>query len=373
MKYHSSAAGNTFSATVVVLAALALAACGAMRQSSEPAYQRARQAQALEVPPDLSRPESGGVPDIVAAEATAEELSEFERFRMLEQMDEYEEYRRWKAQASVDEKLDYETFLAARRAARESGGDDGGVTTRNNIEGARDILVKADAAATWSYVDEALVALNVEVLERNADDYRFEVSLPEVRESSLLRPSGSRFTVQLERAGDEMVVALLDRGGARVTLAAAAEFMSRLAGQIRTGKMRSQLQGPVSAATGTPAGTMRATESGHYVLDLPYPPLRAFDQLDYVVDQIGFTVLERNRDELRFALRYVTDDQIPKERTGLAKLAFWANEPAPPEGFDRYTIVVSEAPGGSTVSVVDVNGEPGEIPDTILELLREKL
>src|SRR5690606_13433696 len=175
MKYHSSAAGNTFFTTVVVLAALGLAACGALQQPDEPAYQRARQAQALELPPDLSRPESGGVPDIVAAEATAEQLSEFERFRVLERMDEYEEYRRWKEQASVDENLDYDAFLAARRAAREPGGDEGGVTTRNNLEGARDILVKADAAATWPLVDEALVAMGVEVLERNADNYRFEV------------------------------------------------------------------------------------------------------------------------------------------------------------------------------------------------------
>lgn len=359
---------------VPVLAALLLAACSTLDYPDEPAYQRARQARALEVPPDLDSPSSsGGVPEVVAAEATAEDLEGFQKFKQFEQWEEFEQYRQWKAQSSSDEQLDFQAFLEARRAMREGNENGAGVSLDNNFDQSRDIRIAgADAESSWQYVDTALAAMNAQIINRNADKYSFDLALPELQESSLFRPNADRFTLQLGRDKQDMIVALVDRRGSRVTTQPAAQFMDRLAGQIRLAKVRLDLENRVTTAS-EKAGSVRTTDQGHLALDFSDPALRIWDRLDYVIDQVGFTVLERDRDGQTFRVRYITDDQIKPERTGLAKLAFWKDDEGIPEGADLYTVRVAETDSGSTVSVVNNVGEASETSDTILELLREKL
>jgi uncharacterized lipoprotein len=363
---------NPASGLIATAVSLLLAGCSALDYPDEASYQRAQQREALEVPPDLSRPESGAVPEIVAAEASAEDLDKFDKFKQLEQFDEYEQFRRWKEESKSDEKLDFEAFVAARKALREEGSSGAGVSIDSNFDQSRDIRISADADATWNYVDAALSAMGVEIVSRTPDEYRFELSLPEIRESSLLRPRADRFTLQIGRDQQDMLVALNDMTGKRVTTDTAGEFMNRLAGQIRLAKVRLELENrdrPQRAEV----GTVRTTDTGHVELDLAEDSGRVFDRLDYVIDQIGFTVIERNRDERSFTVRYITDAQIPKERTGLAKLAFWKKDDKIPEGADVYHILVSDHSGGSTVRVLDSTSQPSETADTILELLRGQM
>ncbi|KAA3634439.1 MAG: outer membrane protein assembly factor BamC, partial [Proteobacteria bacterium] len=258
-------------------------------------------------------------------------------------------------------------------AAREGNERGAGGSLDTNFDQSRDIRIAAsDAESSWQYVEGALGAMNVVVLERKPNAYAFDVSLPELQESSLFRPNADRFTLQIGRDQRDKVVALLDRRGARVTTPPAAQFMERLAGQIRLVKVRQELETQV-AQSGEKTGEIRTTDTGHIELALDDAALRVWDRLDYVIDQVGFTVLERNRDELRFQVRYITDDQIKPERTGLAKLAFWKDEEGIPEGADLYSVHVRESGAGSTVSVLNNEEQPSETSDAILELLREKL
>lgn len=355
------------------LCTVLLAGCSVFDVPDEPAYQRAQQARNLEVPPDLSSPEGrSGVPEVVAAEASAGELEEFETFKQFEQWEEFEQYRQWKAQGGAEEQIDFQAFMEARRAVREDGSTGAGVSVDANFDQSRDVRVSAGAEATMEYLDAALTAMDVDILARNPDKFRIDVSLPEVRESSVFKPSGDHFSLQVGRDQRDMVIALVTRSGERLTTPPAAQFMNRLASQVRLAKVRLEIEERV-AQPQEKRGNLRTTESGHLVLDLPDDGERVWSQVDYVIDQIGFTVLERNPENLSFRIRYLTDDQVPKERTGLAKLAFWKDDQTLPEGADIYRVDVSRSGTGSTLRVVDGNGEPSETADTILELLRDKI
>ncbi len=350
-----------------------VAGCSVLEPPDDPAYQRAEQTRNLELPPDLTSPEGrSGVPEVVAAEASAGDLEGFEQFKQFEQWEEFEKYRQWKAQAGSEEKLDFEAFVEARRAVREQGSDGAGVSVETNVDQSRDVRVKADGESTMKYVDAALTSMGVNILDRNPDSFRFDVSLPEIREPSLFRPSGDRFLLQILRDGQEMLVTLSDRGGNRVTSEPATQFMNRLASQVRLSKVRLELEERVVQPRNR-RGTVRTTETGHIELDLADSSERVWSQVDYVIDQIGFTVIDRNPDEQTFLIRYLRDDQVPEERTGLEKLAFWKDDQTIAQGADIYIVRIQEAGAGSTLSVVSGDGQPSETADTILELLRDKL
>jgi uncharacterized lipoprotein len=356
----------------VTACSVILTACSAFQLQDEATYQQARRTEALEVPPDLTAPGGGGIPEIAAGEATAEDIEGFETFKQLEQFEEYEQYRKWKEQSDVDEKLDFQAFVRAQQAARQAASSGAGVSIDTNFDQSRDIRISAGAEVSLEYVETALSAMDVTILERDPDKYRFVVALPEIKESSVFRPKADEFVVQLGRDDQDMIAALVDRAGVRVTNQPAADFMDRLAGQVRLAKIRSELDNRTQQ-TKQVRGTLRSDESGHAELDLPEDAQLVWSQLDYIIDQVGFTVLDRQPSELAFRIRYITDEQIPPERTGLAKLAFWKKDPTIEEGSDIYTVEVAEAETGSTIRVLDNAGGKSDIGDTILELIREKL
>ncbi len=352
---------------------LLLSACSVFQAPDEPGYQRASQIRNLEVPPDLTTPSgSGGIPEVVSAEASAGDLEGFENFKQFEQWEEFEQYRQWKAQGGAEEQLDFQAFVEARRAVQQEGSDGAGVSVENNFDQSRDVRVRATAESTMSFIDAALAAMDVTVLNVSPDDYRFDISLPEVRASTLFRPNADEFSLQVGRDQQDMVVALVDGNGERVSSPPAGQFMNRLAGQLRLAKVRLEVENRV-AASRQARGTMRTTPVGHLELDLPDDSQLVWSQVDYVIDQIGFTVIERNPEDLSFRIRYLTDDQIPEEREGLEKLAFWKKDQELAEGADVYAVEITDTGTSSVLRVVDATGQPSETADTILGLLREKL
>ncbi|GJL83201.1 MAG: hypothetical protein DHS20C01_28350 [marine bacterium B5-7] len=356
-----------------VIAVLLLSGCSVLDSQEGPAYQRARQAAALEVPPDLSAPGSGsGVPEFVAAEATAEELTEFEKFQQLEQYEEFEQYKKWKSQSPTNEQLDFQAFLTARQALREGGQEGGGVSIDRNFDKSRDIRIKTDPTISMEIVGEALANSSVEVINRDDKEYKFLVSLPQLEESTFLKSRADQFTLALGRDQQDTIVALRNRRGESVTTPQASEFMNNLAGQVRVVKIRLELENRVATAKELP-GSLESTDNGHLKLDFNTSPEGIWNRLDYVIDQIGFTVIERDPASNSFKIRYLTDDQIKPERTGLSALAFWNKDDGLSEGEDVYIVKIDKIANGSSVRVINENGEMTDTGDNILELLREQL
>lgn len=136
----------------------------------------------------------------------------------------------------------------------------------------------------------------------------------------------------------------------------------------------------VAPAVGRPApGDTARLEKGsdgaaRLVIDDPFD--RAWRRVGLALDRTGFTVVDRDRSNGLYFVRYADpDSDVAKARDSgwLAKLMFWkTDEKDRPE---QYRIKVAETAPSSVVTVQDPKGEPDRTANSerILALLREQL
>jgi outer membrane protein assembly factor BamC len=135
---------------------------------------------------------------------------------------------------------------------------------------------------------------------------------------------------------------------------------------------------PLAPGVATPSDRARvekaADGSSRLVIDDSFD--RAWRRVGLALDRTGFTVVDRDRSNGVYFVRYADpDSDTAKARDSgwLAKLMFWkTDEKDKPE---QYRIVVAETPPTSVVSVQDPKGAPDRTAagDRILALLREQL
>ncbi len=352
-----------------------LTACSSLNVDNTPAYQRAQRAQALEVPPDLVSPTGtgGGIPEVAAAEASAQDISEFKKFEQLEQLDELGRFQQWKSESTESEQLNFQAFLEARKIAREGDNKGAGVSVDTNIDNSRNIKITASVDTSWQFLNSALDAMNLEVVERDQDKYRFVVILPELQKKSMFKPKADQFSLYLIRDRQNTLVSLYNSRREIVSSPEATVFMGRLASQVRISKVRLELEQNITETT-TLKGSLEPARDGHLELVIDEPPANLWRQIDYIVDQVGFTVIERNETAGSFVIRYSTDADLEPEPKGIAKLAFWKKKKVVSEDGDLYTVKISETTDGrSAVRVSDSKGQMNEVSDGILGLLRKQL
>jgi outer membrane protein assembly factor BamC len=161
-----------------------------------------------------------------------------------------------------------------------------------------------------------------------------------------------------------------------------AEMLSRLMQrfgapeQVATAAVASTAPGtPGVAAPGDKARLEKAADgSAKLVVDDAFD--RAWRRVGLALDRTGFTVVDRDRSNGLYFVRYADpESDVAKARdTGwLAKLMFWkTDEKDRPE---QYRIKVVEAAPASVVTVQDPKGEPDRTQngERILALLREQL
>jgi outer membrane protein assembly factor BamC len=102
---------------------------------------------------------------------------------------------------------------------------------------------------------------------------------------------------------------------------------------------------------------------------------RAWRRVGLALDRSGFTVVDRDRSNGLYFVRYSDPDaDISKRDQGwLSKLAFWRKDEA--EKPEQYRIAVVESSPRSLVTVQDPKGVPDKTPasDRILALLKDQL
>lgn len=361
----------------IVAAALALGACdGLDALRGKPRYQDAREIEALEVPPDLSSSIGAGarIPEIAAGEASAKDIEEFEQFNRLKDLEEFEEYKRWKQEGGASERLDFQAFLAARKATREDASG-GGVRVDRMVDESRQIRIEAGVDDSRQFVETALSNMNVEVVKRDAEARALTLRLPELGGTSLFRPRGDQFTLWLTKDLRSTLVFLRGRRSRPVVSEAATAFMNRLANQVRLAKIRLELEKTVVSAASLP-GTLVADEEGHVELAFDESPRTLWRRVDFIADQMGFTVVERLPERGKFVIRYATDAALEPEPEGLEKLAFWRKKKDEDRAQDTDLYTIEILPGTETQSLVrvtDYQGRASETGDGILELLQGRL
>lgn len=150
-----------------------------------------------------------------------------------------------------------------------------------------------------------------------------------------------------------------------------AEFLTRLL--VRFGTTQPQATQALQAAAQQPdKARLETTSDGTTRLLVDDSFDRAWRRVGLTLDRVGFTVVDRDRSKGLYYVRYADPDAEKKDKGFLDKLAFWRDKAEKPE---QYRIVVSDAGSSSAVLVQNPEGAPEKSATSgkILALLRDQL
>jgi outer membrane protein assembly factor BamC len=153
-----------------------------------------------------------------------------------------------------------------------------------------------------------------------------------------------------------------------------AEMLTRM--MMRFGAPETQAVAAVAQSAAQPErARIEKTADGAPKLVVDESFDRAWRRVGLALDRSGFTVVDRDRSNGLYYVRYADPDaDIAKKDTGwLTRLAFWKKDEA--ERPEQYRIAVVEAAPTSVVTVQDPKGTPDRSPasDRILALLKDQL
>ncbi|WP_193222165.1 outer membrane protein assembly factor BamC [Alkalilimnicola sp. S0819] len=120
--------------------------------------------------------------------------------------------------------------------------------------------------------------------------------------------------------------------------------------------------------------SLEQTAQGRPQLVLPEPFFRGWRRVGLALDRLGFNLVDRDRAEGRYYVRYdLRAEQGQPEKGLFDSLAFWRDEA--PDSLQTYVIHVADAGRRSLVSVETEDGQPvpAEPAARVLGLLEEQL
>jgi outer membrane protein assembly factor BamC len=157
-----------------------------------------------------------------------------------------------------------------------------------------------------------------------------------------------------------------------------AEILARLMQYLGTPREQAQ-QLATSAVSASPAAAVARAEQAQIVKNGKTTSLsindgfdRSWRRVGLALDRVGFTVVDRDRTEGIYYVRYADPDNAGKKDGVLDKLAFWRDDKALAE---QYRIVVKETSGKTAIVVQDKAGVADDttIGTRIVTLLHEQL
>ncbi len=101
---------------------------------------------------------------------------------------------------------------------------------------------------------------------------------------------------------------------------------------------------------------------------------RSWRRVGLALDRVGFTVVDRDRTQGTYFVRYADPEMIAKNEPGiLDKMKFWTTDTK--ESVEQYRITVKETDGKTTVAVLDKSGQADAtvVGTRIVTLLHEQL
>jgi outer membrane protein assembly factor BamC len=155
-----------------------------------------------------------------------------------------------------------------------------------------------------------------------------------------------------------------------------AEMLGRL--MTRLGVEEGRARALVTAATSAERARLEKSADGSSVLQMAEPFDRAWRRVGLALDRVGFTVVDRDRSQGVYFVRYVdpeADNLTKKDEGILSKLAFWRSDPPKADSQAQYRILVSGQAEASKVSVLTREGgtDRSATAGKILALLHEQL
>ncbi|MCC6916112.1 outer membrane protein assembly factor BamC [Nitrosomonas sp.] len=368
----------------ITLAAL-VSGCNLLPENKKIDYKSAGKLPPLEVPPDLTSPETNdrfAIPDLDASGSAT--FSAYNSARNGQSRD--------PARSTVLSATDLQNGVHIERSGTQ-----------------RWLVVPRDPAAVWPVIKEfwqdmgfllKVEAPDIGIMETDWAENRAKIPQDLIRsalstflDSLYSTAERDKFRTRLEQpqpgtteiyiSHRGMVEVLADRNTNRTIWQPRksdpeleAEMLSRLMQRFGVDEERATAE---VAAGGTVEERAFLDKTRKGVLIVKEPFDRAWRRAGNALDRIGFTVEDRDRSSGIYFVRYISPDEENRKAAAgkglLSKLVFWSNDTEKDSTAEKYQIKVSEVGLNSEISVLNTNGiaEGSEIAQRILNLLREQL
>ena len=328
----------------------------------------------LEIPPDLTAPKENMNTEqfsAAARNATQAELDQYSQFQEFQKMADFQDFLNWRDRHSADLDLSLAAFRQARDEAIGQSLKEKGVLTLTTREGQMIVLIDDTVENCWQRLDTALTNMGVHVLERRQDEGTFRVHYgTEAPEESgtwtdwipwLSDPIIYLVGLELTRNGP--AVSIRDEAAQSVNTELANSFAELIGIQLLTFASDAPI---ASAPTAESSVTLEETSSGYLTLVLSSPAGAAWNRLDLELQDMGFSIEQRDRAQLRFVVRYDDPSKIA-DKSWFQALAFWKDDVSAPA--EDIFVVLTPAGSQTHVNVLDANNQQTELGDQVLRLL----
>lgn len=375
--------GITYRGIFCALALLGLAGCNSLNSLMEPGridYKSAGKAPTLEIPPDLTqlqRENRYAIPEANRGTATASGFS-------------------------LQQGSKATTAVVAPKATPDMHIERDGTQ--------RWLVVKQSPEALWPEIKDFwqdsgfLISLDspqTGVMETDWAENRAKIPLDLIRSTlgkalDSLYSTGERdkFRTRLERGADGTTEIYISHRGAQEVLTGQqkdstvwtprpadpeleAEFLARL--MSRLGAENSRAQAMVANAPMQKPRTKLVNNSNGAYIEVDEGFDRAWRRVGLALDRVGFTVVDRDRSQGLYFVRYVDQGQDAKAKANdkgiLARWFSFGSKKDDEKTAQRYRVSVRDGGAASQVAVLNDNGQPEKsaTADKILTLLNEQL
>ena len=344
-------------------------------EPAQPDWDRTTQ---LEIPPDLTAPKENANTEqfsAAARNATQAELDQYSQFQEFQKMADFQDFLKWRDRHSADLDLSLAAFRQARDEAIGQSLKEKGVLTLTTREGQMIVLIDDTVENCWQRLDTALTNMGVHVLERRQGEGTFRVHYgTEAPEESgtwadwipwLSDPIIYLVGLELTRNGP--AVSIRDEAAQSINT----ELANSLAELIGIQLLTFASDTPVASAPAAESSvTLEETSSGYLTLVLSSAAGAAWNRLDLELQDMGFSIEQRDRAQLRFVVRYDDPSKIA-DKSWFQALAFWKDDVSAPA--EDIFVVLTPAGAQTHVNVLDAGNQQTELGDQVLRLLEASI
>jgi len=344
-------------------------------EPAQPDWDRTTQ---LEIPPDLTAPKENTNTEqfsAAARNATRAELDQYSQFQEFQKMADFQDFLKWRDRHSADLDLSLTAFRKARDEAIGESLQEEGVLTLTTREGQVIVLIDDTLENSWQRLDTALFNMGVHVLTRRQDQGTFRVHYgTEAPEESgtwtdwipwLSDPIIYLVSLELTRNGP--AVSIRDEATQSVNTKLANSFAELIGIQLLTFASDTAVAATPATASSV---TLEEASTGYLTLVLSSAAGAAWSSLDLELQDMGFSIEQRDRAQLRFVVRYDDPTKL-SDKSWFQALAFWKDDVSAPA--EDIFVVLTPTGEKTHINILDANDQQTKLGDQVLRLLAASL
>ncbi|MCP4827943.1 MAG: outer membrane protein assembly factor BamC [Proteobacteria bacterium] len=332
----------------------------------------------LEVPPDLTAPKenaSTGQFSAAAQDATSAELDQYAQFQKHQKAADFQDFLQWRDAHSMELDLSLEAFREARDDAIAIALKEKGVLTITTQDGQRILLINDTPQNSWERLNSAVVNTGLQVISRRANKGYLQVRydtqgadeggwqrwIPLLSDPIIYR-------VALEQTRNGGMVSIKDDDGAAVNTDLANILIDHLGVQLRT--FAGESEQAALATQNQPGLVLEKATTGYLTLVIPGTPGDVWTRLDRQLQDIGFSLANRDKVSLRFVVRY-DDPKYRQKRSFIQGLAFWKKGTS--TSAQNIHLALTPAKDSTRVDALDDAGQSLASGDQVLRMIFDSL